>query len=224
MLRKPTRRALIGSGAASLLAVLLVTATYALGLWGGNVRTVIPGRFYRSAQLSGDQLHDLISREKIRTVVNLRGGKDHYDWLQDERSACAANGADYRQITLSASTLPRPRVLRQLLEILDEAEYPVLIHCRHGADRTGLAATLYMHLYQGMPLDQAEAAQLTWRFGHVAWLAPSMGEFFDLYRGEARGKDLRTWILTDYSRIYARETGRPQRGEQARGRSARPHL
>lgn len=191
---------------ALLLAALSLTGfLYYVGFWGGNIRTVVPGRFYRSAQLRGETLRGLLREKGIRTVVNLRGGDEDEDWLQDERQACSAQGADYQQLALSATSLPRPRLIRRVLDILDRARYPVLIHCRQGADRSGLIATLYLHIYQGVPLDQAQAQQLTWRYGHVGIETGAMREFLDLYRTEGRGKSLRDWIRSDYAAVYARE-------------------
>jgi hypothetical protein len=40
-----------------------------------------------------------------------------------------------------------------------------LLHCKSGADRTGLAAGVWL-LLQGRDVAEA-AAQLSWRFGHV---------------------------------------------------------
>ena len=106
-------------------------------------------------------------------------------------------------MSLQATTLPKPREVARLLTLLDTAKYPVLFHCQAGSDRTGLAATLYLHLYRGMPLEKAQAEGLTWRYGHFPFSAKPMDDFFDLYRQEAQQMDLRTWITKRYPQVYA---------------------
>jgi hypothetical protein len=86
---------------------------------------------------------------------------------------------------------------------LDQAQYPILFHCQGGADRSGLTATLYLNLYQGLPLDEAEPLGLSWRFGHFTWSAGAMDAFFNLYRRDGSGLDLRRWISDRYPADYA---------------------
>lgn len=43
---------------------------------------------------------------------------------------------------------------------------PILIHCRSGADRSGLAAALYVSKVAGLDNAKAEA-QLSFYYGHV---------------------------------------------------------
>ncbi|MBK8025175.1 MAG: tyrosine-protein phosphatase [Chloroflexi bacterium] len=50
---------------------------------------------------------------------------------------------------------------------------PTLIHCKAGADRTGLAAALFL-MSQGTSFDQA-AQQLSLKYFHFPWLgSPSV--------------------------------------------------
>ncbi len=182
------------------LLALVPLFLWHVGVLGGNVRTVVPGRLYRSAQLKGSALGDLIDAERIKTVVNLRGG-----FAEDatELETCRRRSVTHVDIPLSASALPPPERLEKLLDTFDHAQYPVLFHCQGGADRSGLAGTLYLALYEHVPLDEAEARQLTWRYGHVKWgAAHAMDDFFDLYRRTSKGLDLRSWIRTVYPVVY----------------------
>ena len=58
---------------------------------GGNEHTVIPGRVYRSAQMSRAQLQRSIAEKKIRTVINLRGCCPKMPWYLDEARATHAH-------------------------------------------------------------------------------------------------------------------------------------
>jgi hypothetical protein len=211
--RRLRRRAALAVGVFLLIVFLLLCY---VGVFGGNVRTVVPGQVYRSGQLTGNgiqplsaqwvgnSLDNVLRSHHIRTVINLRGGSAQDAWYRAEETACAQDSAAHVDIPMSARFLPPPDRLRQLLDTFDHAAYPILIHCSAGADRTGLASAIYVHLYRHIPLDEAEAGQLTLRYGHV-WFGSTraMNAFFDLYRRTGDGLGLREWILTKYPAIYA---------------------
>ena len=191
----------------TVFAILLALLWW-VGVIGGNVREVEAGRFYRSAQLSGSNLKNVLRRYHIRSVVNLRGSnkKAFYD---SEIEVCRDLGIEHFDISMSAYRLPRPQELQDLLTTLDAAPRPTLIHCQQGADRSGLASTIYQSVYEGIPLDKAEQDQLTWRYGHIAFVGTwRLDRFFDLYRQTRDGLGLRTWIEQTYPGVYARETAK----------------
>jgi hypothetical protein len=92
-----------------------------------------------------------------------------------------------------------------LIEVLDKSDYPILIHCARGADRTGLASTIVMLLYTNADLATARE-QMCLRYGHFAvGRTAVMDQFFDYYeawlaaRGEAHSPErFRTWAATGY--------------------------
>jgi protein tyrosine phosphatase (PTP) superfamily phosphohydrolase (DUF442 family) len=145
-----------------------------------NRHEVIPGRVYRSAQLSPDELERYVRKHNIRTVVNLRG-RPASDWYPAEARATQTLGISQEDITTSASRLPPIGEVRQLIDVFDHSEYPMLIHCQQGADRTGLAAAIYMLLHTDADFAKA-FRQCSPRYGHVPLAATAaMDEFFDLY-------------------------------------------
>ena len=199
--RRLRKRLVLGTIAFLLILVFL----WFVGLLGGNVRVVESGRFYRSAQLSGANLETVIERYRIRSVVNLRGPSDR-DFYLSERAICRKEGVAHYDLSLSAYRLPTPLEVQGLVATLDRAPRPVLIHCQQGADRSGMASTIYQALYEGVPLDRAERDQLTWRYGHFAFVGTwRLARFFDPYRQTAKGEGLRTWIENTYPTVYARE-------------------
>src|SRR5262249_25054379 len=145
---------------------------------GGNVRSIEPGRAYRSAtltgvsytglsaRLTGNDLDSVLRRYRIGTVICLRGGSRRDDWYREELDDCARENAAHEDVPMSARSLPPPEALASLINLYDHARYPILLHCQAGADRTGLASALYAHLYEKLPLDKAIAEELTWRYGH----------------------------------------------------------
>ena len=146
----------------------------------GNTHTVVPGRLYRTAQLTPDRLAKHVERHGIKTVVNLRG-RPFADWYPDECRATQALGVSQEDVVTSAHRLPAPRELRRLIEVFDRSDHPVTIHCQQGADRTGLAAGVYVLLYTDADYDTARR-QCSPRYGHIAFdRAAAMDDFFDLY-------------------------------------------
>src|SRR5262245_61975743 len=173
-----SRAALLGGAAALLLA----GAAEAARVWvGDNVHRIRPGLAYRSAQLTPAKLRRVITDHGVRTVVNLRGCANPFDWYLDECRTTHALDVNQEDVCLSASRLPPPAELRRLVEVFDRTEYPVLIHCRRGIDRTGLAAAVFLLLHTDADLPAARR-QLGLRYGHVAiGRTANMHAFLDLY-------------------------------------------
>jgi len=210
-LEAPRPRRIRRLGWAALVFVLAVLGFLRyIGVIGGNLREVVPGQLFRSAQLSAARLGAVIDADQIRTVINLRNGSPTRADAVAEREECSHRGVAYVSIPMSAVVLPPPERLTQLLDTFDHASFPVLFHCEGGSDRSGLTGTIYLNVYQHVPLDEAEARQLTWRYAHFSWgQAHAMDDFFDLYRKTAGGLSLRQWIETRYPALYAGRDATP---------------
>jgi hypothetical protein len=74
--------------------------------------------------------------------VNLRGYCPDFDWYRDECRVTHTANISQEDITLSAKRYPHPGEIGRLIEVFDHTDYPVLIHCAAGADRTGLASAI----------------------------------------------------------------------------------
>src|SRR5579875_3434309 len=136
-------------------AFLALTGHAFYVLFGSNFHTVIPGEVYRSAQLSAAALDQFIRDKHIRTVVNLRGCCDPEAWYLDEGRVTLRNDVSLEDLGFSAWRLPSSVTLRQLLEILDRSEYPILCHCRKGSHRTGMASAIALLVRTDTALEEA---------------------------------------------------------------------
>ena len=150
-----------------LAASMLLLGAY-LGILQltGNFHEVVPGRFYRSAQLSKDGFDHYIETYHIRTVINLRGAKPGAPWYEDELAAAKAHGVTLVDFAMSANKELTPEKSFELVNLLRGAEGPILVHCKNGADRTGLASVMYLQQVDNVDERTAEW-QLTPLFGHL---------------------------------------------------------
>ncbi|MBI0433411.1 dual specificity protein phosphatase family protein [Roseomonas sp. KE0001] len=164
--------------------------------WG----VVEAGRLYRSNHPSPWQLRRAVRRFGIRSLVNLRGHREACGSDALGRAMAAELGLAHVDAPLESRGAPhRDRILR-LARIFGELPEPVLIHCKSGADRTGLAAGLWLML-QGRPVEEA-MRQLSWRHGHVP--ASKTGILDAFFRDYARflrqhgPKPFLDWVREDY--------------------------
>jgi protein tyrosine phosphatase (PTP) superfamily phosphohydrolase (DUF442 family) len=145
-----------------------------------NFHVVEEGRLYRSAQPEGDQLAHVIAEFGIKTVLNLRGPNAGEPWYDAETATCSEKGVTQVDIPFSARSLPQPDDLKKLIDTLHTAEYPMLLHCKAGADRSGLASALYELEVRGKTREEA-MDQLTLQYMHFAAFAPCMDRFIQMY-------------------------------------------
>ena len=122
-----------------------------------NFGVVRPGQVYRSAQLSGISLARVVGEHRIKTVLNLRGSHPESGWYRDERAATLQGGATQVDIPLSSCEWMSKAQARALLEVLETAERPLLVHCFHGSERTGMISAFAELLRPGSTLLDAEA-------------------------------------------------------------------
>jgi hypothetical protein len=122
-----------------------------------NFGTVQPGRIYRSGQMPARALARTLRDYRIKTVLNLRGPNPNLSWYPDERETSLKAGATQIDIPMSSCVWMSRVQLRTIIDALETAEYPMLIHCAWGAERTGLVSAFTELLRPGATLDDARA-------------------------------------------------------------------
>lgn len=132
-----------------------------------NFGTVEEGRVYRTSQPSPLFLRWLVSRRQIQTLVNLRGRTPGY-----ESAFAARHGLKLFSFDLSASRPPTQEDVERFLHILQDPDnYPLVVHCRNGVDRTGYMIASYRVEVQGW--DANRAAREMNRYLQFEWLNPN---------------------------------------------------
>lgn len=203
---RPAGRTLASGALALLVLVLFALALFVLRdrLFDGNLHAVVSGRIHRSAQLDEDALVRAVDELGLRSVVNLRGPMPERAWYRKQRALLESRGVALHDLRMSAARLPARQELGALVEVLDSAEQPTLVHCLHGTDRSGLAASLGL-LLDGAGLERARE-EFGFRFGHLGRLhASDLADWIDLYAGWLAGQGLahspdalRRFVRDDY--------------------------
>jgi len=132
----------------------------------GNFHPVTHREAYRSAQLDRDELKFYIRNFAIRSIINLKGKAVDGPMYDEEIATCRDMGVRHYDLGLSAGKKPSSHEIEKLLKLFRIAPRPVLIHCRAGADRSGLAAALWKVVIDGAPKSVARD-QLSIRYGHM---------------------------------------------------------
>jgi protein-tyrosine phosphatase len=120
------------------LVVLLAVPMCAQEVRPGLYR--VDDNVYRGQQPTRQDIATLTS-SGIRTVLDLRGVLDHKPW---EQQAVEAAGMRYIRVGLSGFFAPTQHQIDKILEVLDNhALGPIFLHCRRGADRSGVVIACY---------------------------------------------------------------------------------
>lgn len=160
--------------------------------WADNFDVVEEGRVTRSAQPTVEQTMELIEKHGIRTFINLREEGEPssivpgYYFTDEDIKALKAiardNGAQFCNVPLSGHVYPKPKAVRQLLEImLNEDNYPLHINCKQGKDRTGLVSTLYYLEFVDHDVEAALDAHLGTKHTHNRTIYPKMSGFIRIW-------------------------------------------
>lgn len=153
---------------AAVLALIVGAPTvYGFVQWEhGNFAVVSAQQVYRSRQLTGPELTTAIAQHGIKSILNLRGENQGSRWYQEEVSVTRARGVQMANYSLSANRTLTPMEVAELLTLMRTLPKPMLIHCHSGADRTGLAAALYLSEVEGAS-PQVASKQLSVMYGHM---------------------------------------------------------
>ncbi len=169
---------------------------------------VAPG-LYRSNQPAPFQMRRA-ARSGIRTVVNLRRANESGHYLL-EREAAAQSGLVLVDFTISSRRAPTRQLLLDAAAAFDRIEYPALVHCKSGIDRTGLMGALYI-LSTGGTTGEA-LKQFGWRYGYIGAGPTGIGKALVLAYGEAHtatGVDFLSWAAERYDPADLEAAFRPR--------------
>lgn len=165
-----------------------------------NFAEVVPDRVYRANHPTPFHLARFAKQRHLRTLVNLRG---HRQCGSDalSRDAAPRIGLAHVDMAFESRGAPhRDRILR-FAGLYREIAFPMLMHCKSGADRAGLASALVVMFEGGTTHDALK--QLSWRFGHFNRSRTGiLDAFFWRYRAEAEGRlPFMDWVRDEYDEV-----------------------
>ncbi|AOX20528.1 tyrosine-protein phosphatase [Kozakia baliensis] len=162
-----------------------------------NLAPVVPGKIYRCNHPTPARLARLKQRLGLKTLVNLRG---HRRCGSDALSRHAAQQIGLFHIDMAFESRGAPhrdRILK-FYDIYRTLQTPMLMHCKSGADRAGLASGLVV-MFEGGTAKEA-LNQLHWRFGHFNRSRTGiLDAFFLRFQSQAEGRiGFMDWVRDEY--------------------------
>ncbi|NPA10624.1 MAG: dual specificity protein phosphatase family protein [Epsilonproteobacteria bacterium] len=163
---------------------LIVFAVWWIGYlrYSGNFYKVADG-VYRSHQLYSFNLPKYYKKYRFKTILNLRGAKPGKSWYEYEREFCKENNITLIDFKISDKKIQSIQTMQKLVDIVKSAKKPVLIHCKAGADRTGLVSALYLYSIG----DKNASKMLSLKYGHFPYLGSptkAMDESFKKFKSK----------------------------------------
>ena len=162
-----------------------------------NQAEVAPG-VYRSNQPSPERIN-IWANNGIKTIINLRGASNQGSYFL-ELKECKDLGIELIDHPLYATRLASSKELLDLGKIFETVNYPILLHCKSGADRAGLASVIYHLMVLNTPFPIARK-QLSIKFLHLKFSRSGILDFMlDTYEKESKITDIsfKSWIETKY--------------------------
>ena len=169
----------VGGGAAVIAAASLFLLTcvawagpsgaYRPETWAQPVKLAgvpnlyrISAELYRGDQPSPQGMQNLKTLG-LKTIINLRS-------FHSDRDEIGGTGLAYEHIYMKAWHPEEKEVVRFLKIVTDPRRAPVLVHCQHGADRTGTMIAVYRIAVQGWSKAEAIREMTQGGFGfHPTW-------------------------------------------------------
>jgi tyrosine-protein phosphatase SIW14 len=148
----------------SILASLMLTACTAPL---HNLHRV-DAHVWRSSQPDAVGFQEL-KTAGISEVLSLR----HYH--ADDR---LATGLVLHRVPMDAERIRDADILAAL-RVLTRSDQPVLVHCWHGSDRTGVVVAMYRLVVQGWPREKAIAELNDPAYGHHAGTYPNIRRYLE---------------------------------------------
>jgi protein tyrosine/serine phosphatase len=153
---------------------------------------------WRSAQPAPLQIARF-KRMGIKTIINLRGERVCGSFTL-ETMACKRQGLRLETFRVRSRAAPTVAEVLGARDLFERIEYPIVMHCKSGADRVGLMSVLYLHFREGLPIAEAKSG-LSLKYGHFRQADTGILDyFFERYLEDTKQqpKDFAEWVATDY--------------------------
>ncbi|MDC0880505.1 tyrosine-protein phosphatase [Hellea sp.] len=158
-------------------------------------------KMYRENQPSPKQIKKW-KKLGIKTNINLRGKSDKGYYLL-EKEACDQNSINMIDFHVYSRDVHSIETILNAQKLFSKIEYPAIMHCKSGADRTGFMGVLYKHFYMNEPIEVA-LSQLSLKYLHIKQGKTGILDFFFLdyllYSSQRKISFL-DWVINVYDPV-----------------------
>jgi tyrosine-protein phosphatase SIW14 len=129
-----------------VIRILLAAVSTAALMFGQSPADLPNFKIVNEHILRGGQPSDggfkQLSERGVKTVVDLRWVDEHS--IPHEKQVVEADGMRFVSVPMKGLSAPTEEQIAKVLNVLEDSEsWPVFIHCRRGADRTGTVLACY---------------------------------------------------------------------------------
>ena len=157
---------------------------------------------YRSNHPSPAFIKKIHQKYGIKTIISLRRADSTGQYLL-EKEACDQLGITLCHVRMSSRSLPKIEKILQAKTLLETVQYPILIHCKSGADRAGLLSVFYEHFIEHKSIEES-LKQLSMKYGHFRWAdTGKLDFFFDAFLAFQKDNpniSFLEWVTTHYDK------------------------
>ena len=160
----------------------------------------LPGKMYRSNQPFPYQIKRFVKKYKIKSIINLRGKRNCSSYFL-ERDYCVDNGIKLYDYPISSRDMPSKNKILNYFDLINRVEYPSLIHCKSGADRVGLASSLYLIEKRKFTTKKARK-QLSLKHLHIKYAKTGILDYFfesAIKNGKNSPNEFIDWVKNEYN-------------------------
>jgi protein tyrosine/serine phosphatase len=152
---------------------------------------------YRSSQPTTRQLRAMIKKYNLKTIISLRGHDKNSALEMLEEKICKELGVEFKVVRLYSRDVPKVEELELINQLCSTSTYPMMFHCKAGADRAGLFATMYLYFIKNIPIKDAIAQMRFFPYGHFKYSnSGRIDYFFDKYIDSNSELDIIEWAKT----------------------------
>jgi len=135
----------------------------------GNFHSVTEGEFYRSAKLDRGNYEYYIKEKGIKTIINLQGKKKNNKDYNDALAVSKEQNVTHIDYGMSAYAFYDINRTKEIVEIMKNAQKPILVHCHGGADRSALVSALWLYAVKNKDVDESRR-QFKLLYGYFPYL------------------------------------------------------
>ena len=170
----------------------------------------LPNNMYRCNQPYPYQIERYKNKYNIKTIINLRGERNCSSFYL-EKEYCDNNNIKLYNFPISSRDLPTKETIKEFFILLDKIRYPAIMHCKSGADRVGIAASLYLIYKINYQVVEA-AKQLSLKHLHIKYAKTGILDYLfetALKNGKNSPSEFIKWIDTEYNKAKLKKSFKP---------------